>query len=312
VENRGRRWVTVLLGVLVLPFALLTVLRLVGISGDRHILAALALTPYAALGALVLAGLALVLGRWRTGALAMLLAVALMAVVIPRLFTAAQPNVSGPRLRVLAANLDTGLADAGKLTGLVRDNKIDAVSLVELTPQEVTALDKAGLFALLPYRVLHAGPGNTGAGLASKYPLTALTLSGSSDDKEPSARLSLDGKDVELVAAHPVAPTWSESLWRKQFADLPKPDALPVRIVAGDFNATLDTVELRKLLKTGYTDAADQTGDGLRATWPDGVLPPPVTLDHVLVDKRIAVTGFGVLDVPGSDHDAVYAELTLP
>jgi endonuclease/exonuclease/phosphatase family metal-dependent hydrolase len=37
-----------------------------------------------------------------------------------------------------------------------------------------------------------------------------------------------------------------------------------------------------------------------------------VTLDHVLADHRIAVTGFRVFDVPGSDHDAVYAELTLP
>jgi endonuclease/exonuclease/phosphatase (EEP) superfamily protein YafD len=304
--------VTVLLGVLVVPFALLTALRLLGIDGDRHTLAALALTPYAAVGALVLGAVTLTLGRWWTGAITLLLAVTLMAVVMPRLFTAEQPNVSGPRLRVLAANLDTGLADPGKLVNLVRDNKVDAVSLVELTPQEVTALDKAGLFALLPYRVLHAGPGNTGSGLASKFPLTALALSGSSDDKEPSARLSLGGKDIELVAAHPVAPTWSESLWRKQFADLPKADPAAVRIVAGDFNATLDTGELRRLLGTGYADAADQCGDGLLATWPDGVFPPPVTLDHVLVDSRIAVTGFQVFDVPGSDHNAVYAELTLP
>jgi endonuclease/exonuclease/phosphatase family metal-dependent hydrolase len=35
-------------------------------------------------------------------------------------------------------------------------------------------------------------------------------------------------------------------------------------------------------------------------------------LDHVLVDKRAAVQDYRVLDVPGTDHRAVYAEVRLP
>ena len=41
----------------------------------------------------------------------------------------------------------------------------------------------------------------------------------------------------------------------------PRPDG-PPRILAGDFNATLDHALLRRLLATGYVDAADRDGRG--------------------------------------------------
>jgi endonuclease/exonuclease/phosphatase family metal-dependent hydrolase len=37
-----------------------------------------------------------------------------------------------------------------------------------------------------------------------------------------------------------------------------------------------------------------------------------VTIDHVVVDSRVSVTGYEVFDLPGSDHRAVFAQLTLP
>jgi endonuclease/exonuclease/phosphatase family metal-dependent hydrolase len=36
-----------------------------------------------------------------------------------------------------------------------------------------------------------------------------------------------------------------------------------------------------------------------------------VTIDHVLVDRRCVVEQYQVLDVPGSDHHAVFAEFFL-
>ena len=39
---------------------------------------------------------------------------------------------------------------------------------------------------------------------------------------------------------------------------------------------------------------------------------PPVTLDHVLVDRRIGVRDVHVRAVSGSDHRAVLATVTLP
>ena len=94
------------------------------------------------------------------------------------------------------------------------------------------------------------------------------------------------------------------------------PPATPdgrLRILAGDFNATLDHAELRRVLDTGYQDAAAQVGAGLHGTWPHGRrFPPPVTIDHVLADERLGVRAVSIHTIPGTDHRAVLAELELP
>ena len=58
-------------------------------------------------------------------------------------------------------------------------------------------------------------------------------------------------------------------LWTADLRDEPAADpANRATILAGDFNATLDHVELRRLLGTGYRDAAASLGRGLTPTWP--------------------------------------------
>ena len=104
------------------------------------------------------------------------------------------------------------------------------------------------------------------------------------------------------------------AVWRADLRAVPR--ATPssrLRILAGDFNATLDHAELRRLIDSGYVDAAAEVGAGLRATWPNARrLPPPVTIDHVLADARAGVQEFSVHPIPGTDHRAVFAELVLP
>jgi endonuclease/exonuclease/phosphatase family metal-dependent hydrolase len=94
-----------------------------------------------------------------------------------------------------------------------------------------------------------------------------------------------------------------------------------VRILLGDFNATLDHAALRGLIDSGYRDAADASvpgcarlGAGLRPTWPydEKWFIPGVTLDRVLVDRRVAVRAMSTHRLPGGDHKAVYARLVLP
>jgi endonuclease/exonuclease/phosphatase family metal-dependent hydrolase len=71
---------------------------------------------------------------------------------------------------------------------------------------------------------------------------------------------------------------------------------------------------MRRILGTGYRDAAAAVGQGLAGTWGpyDGDPIPPVTIDHVLVDRRVGVRSVSVHGIPGSDHRAVLAELSLP
>jgi endonuclease/exonuclease/phosphatase family metal-dependent hydrolase len=104
-------------------------------------------------------------------------------------------------------------------------------------------------------------------------------------------------------------------LWRRDLLAEPRADrSQSPRVLLGDFNATLDHAPLRELISRGYRDAADTTGKGLIGTWGpyDGSPIPPVTIDHVLVDERIGVREVSVHPIPGSDHHAIVAGLTVP
>ena len=103
------------------------------------------------------------------------------------------------------------------------------------------------------------------------------------------------------------------SAWKTDLGLLPKatPDGT-IRLLPGDFNATLDHAPLRELLDSGYRDAAEQVGAGLRPTWPVGVPFPPVTIDHVLADRRVGIRSLTTHELERTDHRALVAERVLP
>ncbi|EOD65877.1 endonuclease/exonuclease/phosphatase [Amycolatopsis vancoresmycina DSM 44592] len=314
-ETRSRRknpLVTGLLVVPVVPLAVLAALRLIGYDGDWYTLIALSLTPYAAAAGLLLGGIALALRRWWTGGVALVLAIALAVLVLPRLSASEQRDLHGKTLRVLSSNLLYGQADPKAVVDLVREQRIDVLNLVEMTPRVVDGLTAAGLFETLPYRVLHPAPGAFGSGIVSRFPLKEVNLSGDSAAKQPGAEADLgDGVVVEIVAVHPISPDVDTPQWEREIKDLSRPAGEHgLRILAGDFNATLDHVAYRTVLSRGYRDAAEERGEGLTPTWPSSF--PVVTIDHVAVDNRAAVLDYRVFDVPGSDHRAVFAEVRLP
>ncbi|WIY05043.1 endonuclease/exonuclease/phosphatase family protein [Amycolatopsis mongoliensis] len=314
-ETRVRRknpLVTALLVVPVVLLAALAALRLIGYDGDWYTLVALALTPYVAAAGVLLGGLALALRRWWVGGTALVLAIVLAVLVLPRLSASDQREVHGKTLRVLASNLLYGQADPKAVVDLVREQRIDVLNLVELTPRAVDGLTAAGLFQALPYRVLHPAPGAFGSGIVSRFPLKEVNLTGDSAAKQPGAQADLgDGVVAEIVAVHPISPDVDTPQWEREIKDLSRAAGEHgLRILAGDFNATLDHAAFRTVLSRGYNDAAEERGSGLSPTWPSS--SPVVTIDHVVVDNRAAVQDYRVFDVAGSDHRAVFAEVRLP
>jgi endonuclease/exonuclease/phosphatase family metal-dependent hydrolase len=202
---------------------------------------------------------------------------------------------------------------------LVREQGVDLLSVQELTPRESRALRQAGLHRLLPEEATYAGSASSGAGLFSRWPLERVgPVPGSTELLQmPRAQLRVPGAGrVDVVDAHPPPPTDAQEVsnWERGLRSLPSADPEgAVRILLGDFNATLDHEALREVLDRGYVDAADAAGQGLAPTWPRGhLLPPTVTIDHVLVDERVRVRDVGVHELPGSDHRAVTADLVLP
>jgi endonuclease/exonuclease/phosphatase (EEP) superfamily protein YafD len=312
-----RRRVMGMIGwILVACWLLWAIARLAGVDRIGWLapvaIPAMAIVPYAAAGVvipLVVTGLA----RNRPAfAAAVVVAVVFAAIVAPRAFGDAQPRATGPELRVLTANLRFGQAGDATLVDLVRRTRADVLSVQEFTPEAARRLDAAGLAHLLPYKVIEPRTGPEGSGLYSRFPLTPLPARGPTTFAMPSATLAVPGAaPVRLTAAHPPAPLGPDvARWRHDLGEIPP--ATPhgqVAIVAGDFNASLDSAPMRQVIGDGFRDAADATGEGLVTTFRPW---PPITIDHVLADRRCAVLHVKVYLQPRSDHRALFAVLRLP
>ena len=310
-------WRSLIAWLLVLPVAGWVVLRAFGLERGYPMVPLLAYTPLAVGGAAVVVVIALLLRRRAPALVAAALMIALAAFVAPRALggPSGAEGGDGPRLRVLTANLYQQPRAARSVVELIRRERPDVVSLQEVTPTVAAALDEAGIDRLLPERAQDARGRGFGSAVYARLPLERAPAVG--DQTVTAARVRpRGGPVVEVLSLHPRVPSREANIdeWRADLRALPRATTRgAVRILAGDFNATLDHAEFRRVLGRGYEDAADEVGHGLRATWPaNRRIPPPVTIDHVLADERCGVRDLEVIDLPGSDHRAVLAELVLP
>jgi endonuclease/exonuclease/phosphatase (EEP) superfamily protein YafD len=310
--------ITIGASVLVAPFAAWAVVRGFGLERGWPLVPLMAFTPYACALSVVPLGVALALGRWPVAAVAAVTTAALAGFVLPRAVGRPDRLAAGPVLRLLSSNMLFGAADPEELLSLVRAHSIDVLALAEFTPEAGKALCAAGLDELLPYRVTHPLDVSGGSGLYARFPL----VDGGYRALPPHfgqsfATLRVPGAaEVRVESVHPCAPSAPRRLgyWRTGLAEQPRatPDG-PVRILAGDFNATLDHAPLRRLLASGYRSAASVVGKGFAGTWPyHRKRLPKVTIDHVLVDRRIGVHALSAHQISGTDHRAVLAVLSLP
>ena len=300
--------------------AVAALVRLLRLDRGVLLIQVISFTPYVALGALVTVAIAVVCRRYWAAGLAGLAALALITCVTPRAF-GAPSTAPGTPLTVMSVNLWLGTADAPSIVELVRDQRVDVLAVQELTSTAVANLDRAGLAALLPYREAHPAPRSGGSGLFSRYPLTdaGARLASPFGYRQAFGVVQVPGTaPVRVESVHPVPPIdeedadrWAAGLRAQTPADSPGPRS----VLAGDFNATLDHGELRRLLGTGYRDAADEVGAGLTPTWPFAGLrsftTPRITLDHVLVPAGVSVRTYRAVTIPHTDHRAIVAALTI-
>lgn len=293
--------------------ALLLVHRLSGVLGGVPGVVVLAVLPWLLVPVLAVPVVSLVLGRWWTGGVGAVLAVGLLLVLGRRGLRTGPGTAGGAQLRLMTANLYLGRAEASAVVDLVRAHAVDVLSLQELTPAEVARLDAAGLGELLPHRVLDARPRGYGSGICSRLPLTELPGLAGFGCAVPRARVHLPQCELEVTAVHLAAPVDRAltARWQREAALLQRSGGSGPSVLAGDFNATLDHPPLRRLLRTGYSDAAAAVGAGLRTTWRRPGIAPPLTIDHVLLRGAVRARSVRVAPVAGSDHDAVVVELVL-
>jgi hypothetical protein len=304
------------------PWVAWAAVRLTGTERGFPLVPAMTFTPHAALTAVVPCGLALRTGS-RTGALLAAGAGAALgaAVLGDRRRPRRSALPTGRRLRVATVSLRLGLVPAASVLELVAAFDVDVLSVQELTPEAEKRLQAAGLSDLLPHAVvIPARPGSVPAASGAVWSRLPLRAAGAVPGgfEQPTVLIGGGpaGLDVELTAVHLTPPSASADLvrvWAADLAALPAPAAGVLRVLAGDFNASMDHAEFRRVLSRGYRDAARVTGRAMVWTWaPLRLRFPRLAIDHVLVDPRIGVAAVDVVAVGGSDHRALVAELVLP
>ncbi|WP_281965912.1 endonuclease/exonuclease/phosphatase family protein [Serinicoccus marinus] len=230
-------------------------------------------------------------------------------------------------LVIATANLEYGRGSLADLAALVDEREVDALVLVEMTPEAQARLEGSALDRALPVR---GGTLRTDAG--GTLVLTREGMAGSADDDtgadgahvidEPylfdQVRLPITrgGQTVTLLGAHTRPPAVAGSAaWREELGWLGE-DATGIEgplLVVGDLNASTGHPALRQVKDdAGLRDAHEASGSGWVRTWPTkGLLPAFVQIDHVLV-RGLDVVDAGAATVSGSDHAAVWARLRLP
>jgi endonuclease/exonuclease/phosphatase (EEP) superfamily protein YafD len=286
-------------------------------AGGPFALGLVSASPYLLLGAPLALVLLLVGRQWLIAIGAGIVLITVLTPYLP-LYVSASPPPDGRRLVVMTANLRLGLADADRVVAEVRQHDVEVLMLQELTGDEQERLNRAGLEAALPYHESVPRDGGGGTGLWSRYPLRDVQLPRDYSFAMVVARVAVPGLPVAptAVALHLAGPVPNAGAWQRDIRRLPStlqalPDDAPV-VVGGDFNATTDAVQFRRLLTGGYRDGADQAGAGITRSFPSNRwYPPLIAIDHVVTRDAVA-TDVETLEIPGSDHRALLARVALP
>ncbi|WP_461165997.1 endonuclease/exonuclease/phosphatase family protein [Tsukamurella serpentis] len=218
---------------------------------------------------------------------------------------------AGPTLNVLTSNLQIGEGDAGELAKLVRESRIDVLAVQEITPEAAQQVRQSTIAADLPYEFVRAKPGAAGTAIYSRFPLSGTAAVPGFVLEGLSAVVSVPGRgEVQLFALHPLPPLdvdiWEQELRRIEALLQGVPQGRPV-IALGDYNATYDHVQFRRLLSGGYRDAGQLAGAGWLPTYPtDKAYPPLVGIDHVLL-RGLSASSVSTHEIRGADHLALAA-----
>ncbi len=183
----------------------------------------------------------------------------------------------------------------------------DVVVLVEATRSSLQALEELGWNQRFPY--VAGGPpnGDPGSAIYSRYPLSEETPLPEATFRQRAATVLVpDIGAVRIMAVHPCNPFCGAGTWRAEH-DIVRSAAaanmqLPL-VVAGDFNAVDDHLQMRRLRRDGLESATAITGAGWLPTYPaNRLIPPTIPIDHVLLNSKLTATSISSFTVAGTDH----------
>ncbi len=235
--------------------------------------------------------------------------------------TGTSPNTQDNVVRVMTVNTLHGGASAAQIVATVREQKVEVLALQEVTPSMLNDLKNAGIYQVLPHYVFGASGQWDNGGTNVLFSVVQMddqntNLLPIETSSMPAGDLTLGGKAVRFVSAHPNSPhkggqgLWSEGLGTIQ--SLAGYDHSYV--IMGDFNATWDHARFRELLGDTFVDAGEQAGEGFHMSYPaNSKIPPMIEIDHIVYTKGsgIRVGNLQNVEIAGTDHKALLATLEV-
>ncbi|MFJ4025785.1 endonuclease/exonuclease/phosphatase family protein [Paenarthrobacter sp. NPDC089989] len=310
-----------------LPVASLSLFRAIEGEWPLLVVQALAFMPWLVVPAAVALVLAL-LGRrrWTVITTAALLAVQLFWLfpldygrpVVLKEGTATIP------LKVMSLNTEFGEAEAATIVQLVRDHGVQLLALQEFSPALQDRLSAEGLDAVLSNRISTPNDDGSGAAVYSVFPLASEGLLPDTPFRMAATRIVVEGSGAKaaltLTNVHTLPPVDERiGQWRSDLLKVSRQaGSQGNQVLMGDYNATYDHAEFRALLEEGrdgnkLVDVGTATWGRLSPTWPmEGPPLPGVVIDHVVTSPRIGSSAYSVHTVPGTDHAALIAQLSIP
>lgn len=247
---------------------------------------------------------ALILGLWREGLMAMVLALtALGSVLVPSPAPSAEAETAQPEYELMQLNLRYDNRHQADVLRLIAQEAPDVITL-----QEVSTAWRPKLKAIearYPYNLYcpnrsHIG----GVAILSRRPFALGTTPQCVDSLIGLARIDFGGRSAVITAIHLDWP-WPYGQAENVATIEPYLERLQgPMIIAGDFNATSWSQTLKAITEASKTSSAE----GLRPSWlVNGTLAHAarwigLPIDHILVSDRIIQTRVETLQPVGSDH----------
>jgi endonuclease/exonuclease/phosphatase (EEP) superfamily protein YafD len=217
---------------------------------------------------------------------------------------------AGETLSVLSSNVLTSNSDHASVVSLVEEERPDIFIALEVNAAWVRSLEK--IEDAYPYRFKLPADDNFGVAVYSKIPFDEKVLEVGRDYHLPLVQMNF--RIFSLMVLHPIPPTGEldtpeTRLYLTEAARLAGEAALPV-IVAGDFNTTFWSDNIKPFISAGLTSA---NPSGIAWTWPamPALMPLAIQIDHIFV-RGADVRSFDVLRNVGSDHYPVKASFVFP
>lgn len=241
-------------------------------------------------------------------------------------------HTAAAALRVMTVNCRYGRADAAAIVREVRERHIDVLATQETTAELVSRLREAGIDDILPYHQAGDDKPTDNGGFNALFSRFAPTRSTASAIEIPAADVPSMTVDllpgpgdvtdephhVTFASAHPKSPMrgcpeWSQGI--RALGSVAKlatgNDPQGIVVVMGDLNSSIEHPSFRTLLDSGFSDASRTQASHRVITFPSWLKWPHIELDHILFTPGLHPSNVESFIIPGTDHYALTATLTL-